>query len=156
MNPRTAEHDSTREKTTPDDQWTVFLVDDDPDDLALGERVLKESPHIGEIVCVSDSEDLFRQLHERQFSDQPSNNLIILDIHMPGLNGIELLAQLRSSPYTVKVPVMILTGDSRTDNIEKTYGMDANGFITKPLSSGHLSHIHGVLQRGSDWKANWS
>lgn len=147
-----------KSKNSPENEasWTVFLVDDDMDDQLLAERVLGKSPMIKDVVSVSSSEALFKELRSRHFfydmPGDPPNSLIMLDIHMPGVDGIALLNQLRTSPYTEGIPVIMLTGDSRTSNIEKTYYMEANGYITKPLSGDHLDHIHAVLARGKNWK----
>ena len=137
-------------------EWTVFLVDDDCDDLKLAERVLKESPYIRDVRCISDSGDLFRELYlwhtMGENSENPPKSLIILDIHMPGIDGISLLTQLRSNPHTEKIPVMILTGDGGSDKVERTFYMQANGFIVKPLGKDNLDHLHRVLEKGKNWE----
>lgn len=144
-----------RKMSKPEEEWTVFLVDDDCDDLKLAQRVLKNSPYIRDVRCISDSGDLFRELYlwhtMGSSADNPPNSLIILDIHMPGVDGISLLTQLRSNPHTEKIPVMILTGDGGSDKVERTFYMQANGFIVKPLNDEHLNHIHRVLEKGKNW-----
>lgn len=139
---------SPKNTTPTEDLWTVFLVDDDPDDLALNARVLQSSPKIGEIIYITNGDQLFHELRARDFftTTSPSaHSLIVLDIHMPGRNGIALLDNLKSSPYTENIPVVMLTGDYSTDNIEKSYFMKADAFITKPLSGDHIRHIDTVL-----------
>ncbi len=140
----------------PEEEWTVFLVDDDCDDLKLAERVLKGSPYVHDVRCISNSGDLFRELYlwhtMGSSAEKQPKSLIILDIHMPGVDGISLLTQLRSNPHTEKIPVMILTGDGGSDKVERTFYMQANGFIVKPLGEDHLSHIHRVLEKGDNWK----
>lgn len=142
----------------PVDLWTVFLVDDNNDDLYLGERVLRHSPFIQDVVCVQGPEQLVYELRSRHFfyddPGNPPNSLIILDIHMPEKDGIEVLNDLRSNPYTENIPIVMLTGDVQTENIEKTYKMAANGYIQKPLNDNHLAHIHRILKKGRNWRGS--
>lgn len=136
--------------------WTVFVVDDDVDDLALNRRVLEKSPHIEDVVCVSSADRLFAELHARYFfydvPHSPPNSMIVLDIHMPGTDGICLLEQLKSSPYTEKIPVIIVSGDDRTRNIQDVHDLNACGFLTKPLYAENLENIHAVMEKGRDWR----
>ena len=136
-------------------EWTIFLVDDDYDDLFLAKRVLQESPYINDVVCLNGRDALFRELSARHFfyddPGNPPNCLIIIDIHMPDVTGIDLLSQIRSNPYTEKIPVMVLTGDPNTEHVEMTFSLMANGFIAKPLEDIHLPHIHKVFFNGRSW-----
>ncbi len=146
MNTDIVSHSAVKQQP-PQDSFTVFLVDDDPDDLTLAKRILKSSDHIENVVCLTRPRDLFRELEMRSVLNPLSGlrSLILLDIHMPELGGIELLDQLKSSPYTENIPVVMLTGDHHTDNIEKTYRMNADAFIVKPLNANHVDHFQAIL-----------
>lgn len=137
--------------------WVVFVVDDDVDDLALTQRVLEKSPNIKEVVCASSAFELFGELHARHFfydlPHNPPNSLILLDIHMPCTDGISLLEQLKSTPYTENIPVMIVSGDDQAKNIQDVHNLDASGFLTKPLNTENLHNIHEVIQKGRDWRS---
>ena len=129
---------------------TVFLVDDDHDDLALGKRVLENSNYIDHIICIASAEKLKEELNARYKNTAPlENTIILLDVHMPHTDGIALLSQLRESSYTRNIPVVMLTEDCGTHNIEKTYHLQASGYLTKPLRDEHLNHIHSVLKCGA-------
>lgn len=139
------------EQPRADDLWTVFLVDDDPDDQHLAMQILKKSPFIGEIVCVSRGDDLFNALAARKYLlsiDQRQQVLVLLDIHMPGITGLALLEQLRSNPYTSSFPVIILTGDQKSEKIYESYRRSASSFINKPFTQEHLANIHTILEYG--------
>lgn len=132
----------------------VFLVDDDEADLTLAHIVLKGSHKITEIVCTPNAETLKEELLKRgyyhQNGDELPNALILLDIHMPKTSGMNLLTELRTHPQTQNIPVIMLSGDFQTDNIEKSYHLKANGFLTKPLNADHLDHIHNLMQSSSN------
>jgi CheY-like chemotaxis protein len=143
-----------QEKILPDDLWTVFLVEDDLDDQMMTERVLRNSPYIGQVICVPESISLFDYLAKHQHHAKkydPSKILILLDIYMPGLNGLMLLEQLRVSPHTCDLPVIIITGDQNPEKIFQSYRRNASGFINKPITKEHLIDIHTIIEYGSYW-----
>lgn len=137
--------------------WTVFVVDDDYDDQMLNKRILEQSPYITDVICLGSAYELFSELQVRHFfydsPHNPPNSMIMLDIHMPGTDGISLLEQLKSSPYTENIPVMIVSGDDRTKNIQDVHGLHACGFLAKPLYIENLNNIHAVIEKGQDWRA---
>ncbi|MBL4805051.1 MAG: response regulator [Alphaproteobacteria bacterium] len=136
--------------------WTVFVVDDDFDDQILNKRILEKSPYIKDVICLGSAWELFSELQARHFfydaPNNPPNSMIMLDIHMPGTDGISLLEQLKSSPYTENIPVMIVSGDGRTKNVQDVHGLNACGFLTKPLYMENLNNIHAVIEKGKDWR----
>lgn len=131
--------------------WTVFLVDDDPDDLFMAERAFKDSPYVDNVVCVDGGADFLDQILNHDFFSETvvgmHKYLIVLDIHMPGLDGVELLTSLKDCYYIKNIPVFMLTSDVRTELIAKTYDMNADGYLLKPLNENGLSHIHKVLEK---------
>src|SRR5262245_4325159 len=138
-------------QSRPDNLWTVFLIDDDLDDQRLATQVLKNSPLIGDIICVSDSAMLFDQLADQEHFRKPDEDrkvLIMLDIHMPGTSGLALLEQLKSNPYTHDFPIIMLTGDLEPEKIYESYRKNASCFINKPIRDWHLTNIHTILEYG--------
>lgn len=136
------------------EEWTIFLVDDDYDDVQLALRILKQSPRVQKIVCVRDGISLFSELETNQFYADDGikrRGMIMLDIHMPGLDGLSLLEQLRSNPFTQSIPVVMITGDSEQRKLHKSYMLNANAYISKPFGEEHLDNIHAVFDRGSGW-----
>lgn len=128
---------------------TVFLVDDDMDDMALAMRVLKDATEFDDIVTLSSGESLLNELDSRgllqedhdQSASEANDILILLDVHMPGESGINILKTLRKNPLTQNIPVFMLTEDSGTGSIEDTFYLRANGYLTKPLQHSHLNLI---------------
>lgn len=136
------------------EEWTVFLVDDDYDDVQLALRILKQSPRVHKIVCINDGISLFSELDTNQFYADDGikrRGLIMLDIHMPGLDGIALLEQIRSNPFTQSIPIVMITGDSEQRKVHKSYMLNANAYISKPFTEEHLENLHAVFDKGSGW-----
>lgn len=140
--------------TPSQERWKVFLVEDDHDDANLALRILKQSPRIFKVICVPDGASLFEQLNIHncyQGSEVKERGLILLDINMPGMDGLSLLEQLRSNPFTNHLPIIMITGDREEKKLHKSYMLNANAYISKPFSEEHLENIHAVFDKGSGW-----
>ncbi len=108
----------------------ILLVDDDPDILRLVEVVLKRSGF--NVVTAKNGTDALSYLQ----TDQPS--MILLDVAMPGMNGFEVLSQLKAQPNLKSVPVMMLTARSQKEEIIKAIQMGAQNYMIKPFDSKEL------------------
>ncbi|GLZ30139.1 hypothetical protein Lesp02_23290 [Lentzea sp. NBRC 105346] len=75
-------------------------------------------------------------------------DLVILDVMMPGVSGLEVCRRLRSDPSTEDLPVVMLTARAREDDIETGFGVGADDYLTKPFSPNELIHrVHTLLSR---------
>lgn len=133
-------------------QYTVLLVEDDLDDEQQAVYMLRKSPFIYNINCFKTCDDLLRYFAGIDSdSGDPIRHiptLIMLDIHVPGANGLETLKNLKEHPLTKNIPIIILTGDSSDKTMLDAYKLKANAFITKPLN---LEHVHEVIYKGWSW-----
>lgn len=147
-----------RERTGSDADrtWTVILVEDNPDDDMLARRILEPADRIGEVVSCRDANHLFKVLEHNHLNrgaeHNTPNSVILLDVHLPGIDGMVLLEQLKTSPLTDNLPIVILTGDDDLDVIYKAYKNHANAFLSKPLNQGHLAELYAVFDKGTCWK----
>lgn len=136
------------------ERWTVFLVEDDYDDTQLALRVLKNSPRVHKIICVPDAISLFKELDSHQFYKDDGikqRGLVMLDIHIPGIDGLSLLEQLRSNPFTHHLPIVMITGDSEQRKLHQSYMLNANAYISKPFTDDNLDNLHAVFDKGTGW-----
>jgi DNA-binding response OmpR family regulator len=122
-----------------DEAMRILVVDDDP--------ILREfaSVHLttpsATIDTVADGEAAMRELRARAY------DLVLLDIEMPGIDGISLLANIRSDPALHHLPVIMLTAHDDIASIDRSYQVGANSFATKPVNWRQLSyHIRYVLR----------
>jgi CheY-like chemotaxis protein len=117
---------------------TVMVVDDDPDIMELVKKIVERSGYMAE--CVSSGEEVFKRL-EGQKPD-----LILLDVVMPRMDGLEVLTRLKSQPNTSSIPVILLTGNGRYSDVLTGYQMGTDYYISKPFTSAQLlSGINLVL-----------
>ncbi|MCB9991998.1 MAG: response regulator [Rhodospirillales bacterium] len=132
--------------------YDILLVEDDTDDRLLALHTLKQSPYIGHIHFFRSGEDLIHHFtrqgyyHGNLIRLMPT--LILLDIHIPGRDGWDILRDLKRSPVTGDIPVIILTGDLTEGLREQARQYHANAFLNKPLV---LEEVHDVILTGWGW-----
>ena len=127
----------------------VYIVDDDFDDRLFAYTMLRRSERVAEVRPVKCAESLFKCLESAGIYDSAmlgyTPSIILLDINMPGLNGIETLERIRSHPATGEIPVILLSSDLSCERVYDAYRLHANGFLEKPLD---LEKFHYVLDTG--------
>lgn len=131
----------------------ILLVEDNPDDEELTLLGLKNSGVMNEVVVVRDGEEVLQFLFaEGQFKDRDPlviPTVILLDLKLPKLNGLEVLEQLRANPLTKCIPVVILTSSSEEEDIINSYKLGANSFVRKPVEFNRFTDA--VRQLGLYW-----
>jgi CheY-like chemotaxis protein len=115
---------------------SIILADDDDGHATLVERNLRRGGFLNTFRRVRDGQELLELLRNQgEFANQcPSGPLLLLlDIKMPRLGGIEVLQQLKADPQLSKIPVIILTTTDDPREIERCYASGCNVYITKPV-----------------------
>lgn len=131
----------------------ILLVEDNQDDELLTIRALKKNNIANEIIVARDGVEALDYLFcrgeyaGRNVKDVPK--LILLDINLPKVNGLEVLNQLRNNPLTKFVPVVILTTSSEVQDILNSYNLGANSFVQKPVDFGEF--LEAAKQLGRYW-----
>ena len=116
---------------------TILLVEDNLDDVELTLRALKKNNIRNEISVVSDgAEALDFLLGNGKYSDRDLSNIpavILLDLKLPKVDGLEVLRQIRSNERTKFLPVVILTSSKQEQDIINGYGLGVNSYVRKPV-----------------------
>lgn len=118
----------------------ILLVDDSPADVRLTIEALKEAKIHNTIHAVYDGESALELLRR---PGQRRPDLILLDLNLPGLDGREVLAEIKSDPELSIIPVVILTTSRAEEDVLRTYRLHANCYITKPVD---LEQFIGVVR----------
>ena len=117
----------------------VLLVEDNPDHVEITMGVLQAEDCISKIDVVADGEQAINYLHGMgDYNDRekyPTPDLILLDINLPKVDGIEVLKHIKNDSVLRKIPVIILTTSESDRDIEEAYDKGANSYIAKPVSS---------------------
>jgi CheY-like chemotaxis protein len=141
-------------KTPPRSVWSlnVLLVDDDLADTTLILNVLKRHPNVSNAYATDAPEFALRQL---TVSNQIRPDLVLLDIHMPRLDGFEFLQALRRIPTMTRVPVVFLTTSRLASDVMKTKDTSASSYVIKPNSYLELqASLNGVVRAAASGR--WS
>ena len=112
----------------------ILLVEDDPGDVELTQQALSESQLRFDLRVVSNGElalDFLRQEGKYSLVERP--HLVILDLNLPGLNGQEVLAEMRNDEHLKLIPVLIFSTSSNPEDINNSYKLGANYYLQKPL-----------------------
>jgi two-component system response regulator len=124
---------------------TILLVEDDADDEVLTSHALTSSGVEIEIVAVRDGAQALDFLFGegayigRDVTDQPA--LVLLEVNLPRVSGMEVLSQVRADPRTHRVPVVVLTSSKREVDIIASYERGANSFVRKPIDFEEFSKV---------------
>lgn len=121
-------------KTTTRPVRRVLVAEDDEDHLFLTVRALSdwENDVDLEVDAVTDGEQLLDFLYRRgEYADRPRPHVIILDIKMPKVTGLEALETLKTDPVLRRIPVIILTSSDRPADVRTAYHLGTNTYVTK-------------------------
>jgi two-component system response regulator len=132
---------------------SILLVEDDPDDEALTLRGLRESRLANDIVVARDGVEALDYLFGtgryagRDTRSQPS--VVLLDLKLPKIDGLEVLRRIRAEPQTHLIPVVILTSSDEEQDRLNGYSLGANSYVRKPVEFGQFSEA--ARQLGLYW-----
>lgn len=130
----------------------ILLVEDDPKDIELTLTVLDEYSLANEVVTVRDGVEALDYLYRRgDFAQRPAGNpiLILLDLKMPRLDGVEVLRQLKADEQLRCIPVVILTSSRESYDLEECYRLGGNAYVVKPVHFADF--VEAVRQIGVFW-----
>ena len=128
----------------------ILLVEDNANDAELAIRELKKHNLANNLFHVEDGEEALEYLFSTgKYSGAADSTrrpkLVLLDIQMPKVNGIEVLEKIKSNPNTKTIPVVILTSSKEHPDIQKCYALGANSYIVKPVDfDGFSSAIRNL------------
>lgn len=131
----------------------IVLVEDNPNDEALTLRALKKNNIANEIVVTRDGAEALDLLFRRgAYAARNPNQIIavvLLDLKLPKVDGLEVLKELRKNPKTKLLPVVILTSSKEEQDMIQSYSLGANSYIRKPVDFAQF--IEAVKQLGLYW-----
>jgi CheY-like chemotaxis protein len=127
----------------------ILLVEDNPDDEALTLRAMQKNHLVNPVVVVHDGVEALDYLFATgQFSNRDSAELpavILLDLKLPRLDGLEVLKRLRENPTTRMIPVVILTTSNEENDIVSSYSLGANSYVRKPVDFEQFTDAVGKM-----------
>ncbi|MBT3259068.1 MAG: response regulator [Deltaproteobacteria bacterium] len=135
------------------DKKSILLVEDNPDDEILTVRALKKNNILNDIIVVRDGAEALDYLFgagsyaDRDMTVMPQ--LILLDLKLPKIDGLEVLRRVRGNEKTRLLPVVVLTSSSEEQDMIESYSLGANSYIRKPVDFNQFSEA--VKNLGLYW-----
>lgn len=126
----------------------ILLVEDNPDDELLTLRALKKTKLVNEIVVAHDGEEALKYvLPENSGNDLPV--MVLLDLKMPKVSGLEVLRSIRSNARTQNLPVVVFTSSNEEKDIVESYRLGVNSYVRKPVDFSQF--LEAVERIGLYW-----
>jgi two-component system, chemotaxis family, response regulator Rcp1 len=127
----------------------ILLVDDNPGDIVLTKELLSETKVSNHVHVAFNGTTALQFLRkEGSCCDAPSIDLVLLDINMPVMNGLEMLKEMRSDLHLRNMPVIILTSSDAEEDIRGSYDLHANGYVVK---TGELEEYYRIIRSIEDF-----
>lgn len=131
----------------------ILLVEDNPNDVELTLRALKKNHLANKVYVVSDGEEALDFIFAKnKYSDRDIENtpkVILLDLKLPKIDGLEVLKQIKSDERTKAIPVVVLTSSKEEGDIINSYQSGVNSYIVKPV--GFKQFVESVSNLGLYW-----
>jgi len=135
-----------------DETKVILLVEDNPDDEALTLRAFAKNNIGNRIVVVRDGAEALDWLFKRgrhAERGEPEPQIVLLDLKLPKVDGLEVLRQMRDDPRTKLMPVVILTSSKEESDVLRGYELRANSYIRKPVDFARF--VEAVREIGMYW-----
>ncbi|MDD4029319.1 MAG: response regulator [Caldisericia bacterium] len=116
---------------------SILLAEDNPQDVELTLEALKEHQLANQVVVVNDGVEVMEYLnYEGQFKDRKKGNpvVLLLDVKMPRMSGIEVLEAIRSNDTLKMLPIVMLTSSRQEPDLKKCYALGVNAYVVKPVN----------------------
>jgi CheY-like chemotaxis protein len=130
----------------------ILLVEDDPRDVELTLTALEENNLANEVLVVHDGEEALEHLHRRgkyKLRNPGNPAVILLDLKLPKIDGLEVLRQIRTDDMLKMIPVVILTSSREERDLVDTYKLGVNAYVVKPVNFNEF--VIAVKEIGLFW-----
>jgi CheY-like chemotaxis protein len=131
---------------------TILLAEDNANDVELTLAALRGNRVANDVVVVRDGAEALDYLYRRgSFAGRSIDNpgLILLDLKMPRVDGIEVLRQVKGDPGLRTIPIVVLTSSREEHDVVRTYGLGVNAYVVKPV--GFTDFVEAVKTLGQFW-----
>jgi two-component system response regulator len=127
----------------------ILLVEDNPDDEALTLRALKRNNILNEVTVAHDGAEALEFLFADGGADVTPPGLILLDLKLPKVDGLEVLRRIRTDKRTEIIPVVVLTSSKLDEDVIASYRNGANGYVRKPVKFSEF--VEAIRTLGLFW-----
>ena len=134
------------------DVRTILLAEDSENDAELSMAALRENHVLNDVIVTRDGAETLDYLYRRNsFSTRPGGNpaLLLLDLKMPKVDGLEVLRQIKCDEQLRTIPVVVLTSSRQEEDLMRSYNLGVNAYVVKPVEFGEF--VNAVKSIGVFW-----
>jgi CheY-like chemotaxis protein len=125
----------------------ILMVEDNPTDVLIAREGLRDAHMHNTLHVAEDGIEAMEFLRQRgKYAGAPRPDLILLDLNMPRKNGQEVLAEIKADDDLMNIPVVVLTTSKSTEDVDKSYGLHANCYISKPVDFDEFTNVVQTIQ----------
>lgn len=125
----------------------ILLVEDNPGDIRLTEEAFREGKIANRMNVVQDGQAALNYLKKRDpYADAVRPDLILLDLNLPKRDGREILEIIKSDPDLMRIPVVVLTTSRSANDVQASYNLHANCYITKPVEMDDFFRVTRTIE----------
>lgn len=128
---------------------TVLLIEDSNDDAILTKRAMEKLAFPFQFVTAKNGDDAFNYLYGNKSSHNYEPKLILLDLNLPKVSGLEILQRIKSDPASKTIPVVVLTSSREDKDIRQCLELGANSYIQKPVDFVKFAEVANII--GTYW-----
>jgi two-component system response regulator len=127
----------------------ILLVEDNPDDIELTQRAFAKNHIINEVVVLRDGAEACEFLFASDREGRTLPQVILLDLKLPKISGLEVLEKIRAHESTALIPTVILTSSKQEEDLLEGYRLGVNSYVRKPVDFNEF--VEAVRQVGLYW-----
>jgi two-component system response regulator len=127
----------------------ILLVEDNPDDIELTQRAFAKNHIINEVVVLRDGAEACDFLFDGDRAGRALPQVILLDLKLPKISGLEVLEKIRANAETALIPTVILTSSKQEEDLLEGYRLGVNSYVRKPVDFNEF--VEAVRQVGLYW-----
>ena len=125
----------------------ILLAEDNPGDVRLTEKALEHGKILNNLYVVNNGIEAMEFLQqEGEYADEPRPDLVLLDLNMPKMDGRDVLEEMREDPSLRRIPVVVLTSSEAEEDVVRSYELNANAYLTKPVNFDGFVDIVGRIE----------
>lgn len=130
------------DRSSRESETDILLVEDNPGDVRLTREAFDEAQVENDLYHVSRGSEALDYLYQRaEHADADRPGIVLLDLNLPGMNGVEVLNRVKDTPELREIPVVVLSSSESQEDIEQCYEEHANAYLTKPLDADEFVDI---------------
>jgi two-component system, chemotaxis family, response regulator Rcp1 len=125
----------------------ILLVEDNPADVALTRKAMESARVRNTLHLAGSGDEAMAFLRQADgFTDAPRPHLVLLDLNLPGMDGREVLAELKADAALRQIPVVVLTASEEETDVARSYHNHANCYVTKPLDADKFLQVARCIE----------